>query len=109
MESLKKKRDPLCFVEIVDVSLGTDPMVIEEEVERAYSLIQDACEDGKYVPLSTQQSVHTYDKEMLNVAGSSVVEAHIVFVITAHVISHEELSRRQRLQQLGGPNGNPGR
>jgi len=109
MESLKKKRDPLCFIEVIDLPLSTPPNEIEEKVECAYSLIQDACEDGKYVPLSTQQSVHTYDKEMLNVAGSSVVEAHIVFVITAHIISHEELARRQRLQQLGGPNGNPGR
>ena len=40
----KKKRDPLCFIEVVDVSLGTDPVEIEEKVERAYSLIQDACD-----------------------------------------------------------------
>jgi hypothetical protein len=109
MESLKKKRDPLCFIELVDVPLGTDPAEIEEKVERAYSLIQDACEDGKYIPLSTQQTVHTYDKEMAGTLGSKTVEAHIVFVITAHIISHDELARRQRLQQLGGNNNGPHR
>ena len=100
-----KKRDPLCFIEVVDAPLGTDPAEIEEKVERAYSLIQDACEVGKYVPLSTQQSVHIYDKETIGDSGSKVLEAHIVFVVTAHIISHEELGKRQRLAQLGGPNG----
>lgn len=109
MEILSKKRDPLCFIEMVDVPLGSPPEEIEEKVERAYSIIQDACEDGKYVPLSTQQSVHTYSRVTVGDTGSKIIQEHIVFVITAHIISHEELARRQRLQQLGGPNGNPGR
>jgi len=103
MESVKKSRDPLCFVEVVDVPLGADPGVIEDSVEDAYSVIQDECESMKLIPISTQQTVHTYSK--LN-AGTNTYEEHIVFVLTAHVISHEELARRQRLAQLGGnPNG----
>jgi septation ring formation regulator EzrA len=99
MESLKKRRDPLCFIEVIDVPLGIDPHEIEEKVEQAYADIQDGCETGKYVPISTQQTVHTYAK--LDKA-TGTLEEHIVFVLTAHIISHEELSKRQRLAQLGG-------
>ena len=105
MESVKKKRDPLCFVEVADVLLGANPADIEEQVEAAYAVIQDACDDGKYIPLSTQQSVHTYSREAIGETGSKIIQQHLVFVITAHIISHEELGKRQRLQQLGGPNG----
>lgn len=103
----KRKKDPLCFIEVVDVPLGTPPDEIEQKVEESYASIQDACEEGKYIPLSTQQSVHTYSRETIGESGSKVIKEHIVFVITAHIISHEELSKRQRMQQLGGPNGGP--
>ena len=106
MESLsKRKRNPLCFIEVVDVPLGTQPDEIERKVEDSYACIQDACEEGKFVPLSTQQSVHTYSRETIGETGSKIIQEHLVFVITAHIISHEELGKRQRLQQLGGPNG----
>lgn len=101
----KKKKDPLCFIEVVDLSLGCPPEEIEEKVEAAYALIQECCEEGKYIPLSTQQSVHTYSREAVGESGSRIIQEHIVFVITAHIISHDELGKRQRLQQLGGPNG----
>lgn len=101
----KRKRDPLCFIEVIDVPLGIRPDIIEERVEEAYAVIQTACEEGEFVPLSTQQSVHTYSRETIGEAGAKIIQEHIVFVITAHIISHEELGKRQRLQQLGGPNG----
>ena len=101
----KKKKEPLCFIEVIDVPLGSLPEEIESRVEAAYAGIQDACEEGKFVPLSTQQSVHTYSRETNGETGSKIIQEHIVFVITAHIISHEELGKRQRMQQLGGPNG----
>jgi len=109
MESVKKKRDPLCFIEVIDVPLGIAPEQIEEKVEEAYASIQDACETGKYIPISTQQTVHTYGKMVDSEKGFQTVEEHIVFVLTAHIISHDELAKRQRLAQLGGNHNGPQR
>jgi len=106
MEIVKKKRDPLCFIEVIDVPLGIAPEQIEEKVEEAYASIQDACETGKYIPISTQQTVHTYSK--YDPEKSHLVE-HIVFVLTTHIVSHDELAKRQRLAQLGGNHNGPQR
>ena len=110
MEEIKKKRDPLCFVEVVDLPLSLESEVIEERIELAYADIQDSCETGGYVPLSTQQTVHTYSKLVRGI-GQEVdyAQEHIVVTITVHIITHEELQRRQRLNQLGGNNGGPRR
>ena len=110
VETIKKKRDPLCFIEIVDVPLGTDPELIEQRVEEAYSELQDACENGHFVAISSQQTVHTYSK-LLEGTGDrdpiNRIEEHLVFVLTVHIISQDELQRRQRLSQLGGNHSGP--
>ena len=97
MEEIKKKRDPLCFVEVVDLPLSMKSEDIEDRVELAYAGIQDSCETGGYVPLSTQQTVHTYSKLVRGIGGEAEsVQEHIVITITVHIITHEELQRRQR-------------
>ena len=119
METIKKKRDPLCFIEVVDIPLGTDPEEIERRVEASYSEIQDACENGHFVAISSQQTVHTYSKlveeepglvaaqEGGNAPSFRTLQEHIVFVLTVHIISQDELQRRQRLSQLGGNHSGP--
>ena len=98
MDETKEKRAPLCFVEVIDVPLSSGSEVIETMVEAAYVRIQEDCEEGGYIPLSAQQTVHTYTEYK---DGNPLCE-RIVFVLTAQIVTQEELQRRQRLAQIGG-------
>ena len=101
IEEIEKKRNPLCFVEVIDRPLSIGSEEIERWVNGAYAAIQEACEHGGLIPLSTQQTVHTYTKH----DGLNRHE-HIVFVLTVHIVTGEELQKRQRLAELGGGAGN---